>query len=250
MNRSWKSIVGGVAAAAAVAIAAIGVGGHPAAATTPPSEPPSSTSSDGRTITVSAAGTVRVDPDIAVVNLGVQANAVTGAEAMAQVNESAAALTEALIGAGIAAEDIQTSGLSLWSTTDDRGEVNGYQASLSVNVTVRDIAAVGPTIDTAQQAAGEAFTIGGVSFSFADPESVLEQARVDAVTLARTKAEQYAVALGVTVGDVVSIVELSSTPPIVYGPTTEMAAAEAGPPISPGQLDLTVNITVTYSIAS
>jgi hypothetical protein len=29
-----------------------------------------------------------------------------------------------------------------------------------------------------------------------------------------------------------------------------MAAAEAGPPISPGQLDLTVNITVTYSIAS
>ena len=62
---------------------------------------------------VTASGAVRVDPDTAIVNLGVQANAATGAEAMEQVNTSSAALTDALIAAGIAAEDIQTSGLSL-----------------------------------------------------------------------------------------------------------------------------------------
>ena len=159
---------------------------------------------------------MRVDPDTAVVNLGVQANAPTGAEAMEQVNASSAALTEALVEAGIAEEDIQTSGLNLWTTTDDRGEVNGYQASLSVNVTVRDITTVGATIDAAQQAAGPGFTIGGVSFSFADPESALEPARIDAVELARTKAEQYAAAAGLTLGDVVSIAEGSASPPIVY----------------------------------
>ena len=182
------------------------------------------------------------------VNLGVQANAATGAEAMEQVNASSAALTEALVAAGIAEEDIQTSGLNLWTTTDDRGEVNGYQASLSVNVTVRDIEAVGPTIDAAQQAAGPGFTIGGVTFSFADPESVLEQARIDAVDSARTKAEQYAAAAGLTLGDVVSIVEGSATPPILYRAAPQMAAEDAaGPSISPGQLDLTVDISVTYS---
>ena len=139
-------------------------------------------------------------------------------------------MTEALVAAGIAEEDIQTSGLNLWTTTDDRGEVNGYQASLSVNVTVRDITAVGPTIDAAQQAAGPGFTIGGVSFSFADPESVLEPARIDAVELARTKAEQYAAAAGLTLGDVVSIAEGSSSPPIVFG-----AASRWPPPRPPAR---------------
>ena len=194
---------------------------------------------------------MRVDPDTAVVTLGVQANAPTGAEAMEQINTSSAALTEALIDAGIAEEDIQTSGLNLWTTTDDRGEVNGYQASLSVNVTIRDITAVGSTIDAAQQAAGPGFTIGGVSFSFADPESVLEQARIEAVDLARDEGRAVRRRRRPDArrrgrhrrGRVVA------ADPV--GARFEMAAADAaGPSISPGQLDLTVDVTVTYSTTS
>jgi uncharacterized protein YggE len=251
MTTRWKSIAGAFAAVVAAATAAFAVAG-PAAATAPPTSEPGAPAASGEgTITVNATGTVRVEPDTAVVSLGVQANAPSGEEAMEQVNASSAALTEALVAAGIAEEDIQTSGLNLWTTTDDRGEINGYQASLSVNVVVRDIEAVGPTIDAAQQAAGPGFTIGGVSFSFADPESVLEQARIEAVELARVKAEQYAGAAGVTLGAVVSITEQSSSPPIIFA-SAPMAAAEsaAGPSISPGQLDLTVDVTVTYSIAS
>ncbi len=54
-----------------------------------------------------------------------------------------------------------------------------------------------------------------------------------------------------TLGAVVSITEQSSSPPIIFG-NVEMAAADtaAGPSISPGQLDLTVNVTVTYAITS
>jgi uncharacterized protein len=223
------------------------------AATAPPtSEPPSPAAGSEGTITVAATGTVRVDPDTAVVTLGVQANAPTGAEAMEQVNSSSAALTEALIDAGIAEEDIQTSGLNLFSTTDDRGEVNGYQASLSVSVTIRDITAVGSTIDVAQQAAGPGFTIGGVSFSFAEPETVLEQARIEAIEMARTKAEQYAAAAGLTLGGVVAIVEAGSSPPIPVDARFNVAVedAAAGPSISPGQLDLTVDVSVTFSTTS
>jgi uncharacterized protein len=253
MKLSWKSTICGATAAAGVALGAVALAGAagPVGATAPPTSEPAASSPAGEgTITVSASGTVRVEPDTAVVNLGVQANAATGAEAMDQVNASSAALTEALVASGIAEEDIQTSGLNLWTTTDDRGEVNGYQASLNVNVTVRDISAVGPTIDAAQEAAGPGFTIGGVSFSFSDPESVLEPARIDAVEQAATKAEQYAAAAGLTLGDVVNISERSSSPPDVFG-GVEMAAAEAaGPTISPGQLDLTVDIVVTYSTSS
>jgi uncharacterized protein YggE len=248
MTIRWKSI----AAAVAAATAAVAFAGHAAGATAPPtSEPGAPSAGTEGTITVTAEGTVRVEPDTAVVTLGVQANAPTGAEAMEQVNASSTALTQALIDAGIPAEDIQTSGLSLFTTIDDTGEINGYQASLNVNVVVRDIDAVGSTIDAAQQAAGPGFTIGGVTFSFADPESVLEQARVDAVALARAKAEQYAAAAGVTLDGVVSITEQSSPPPVVFG-RADMAVAEAaaGPSISPGQLDLTVFVSVTYSFTS
>ncbi len=260
----WRLIIGGAVVVTAASVGAVALAGNdPACGCQPDTRndraaivstsepaPPATAGGDG-TITVSATGTVSVDPDTAVVTLGVQANAATGAEAMDQVNSSSVALTEALVAAGIAEEDIQTSGLNLWTTTDDRGEVNGYQASLSVNVTIRDIAAVGPTIDTAQQAAGPGFTISGVSFSFADPESVLEQARIDAVESARTKAEQYAAAAGLTLGDVVSIIEGSAIAPVRFSPAAEVAAADAaGPSISPGQLDLTVDISVTYSTTS
>jgi uncharacterized protein YggE len=247
MTTRWKPI----AAVVAAATAAFALAGHPAGATAPPtSEPGTPAAGSEGTITVTAAGTVRVEPDTAVVTLGVQANAPTGAEAMEQINASSAALTQALIDAGIPAEDIQTSGLNLFSTTDDRGEITGYQASLSVNVVVRDLEMVGPTIDAAQQAAGTGFTIGGVTFSFADPESVLEQARIRAVDLAQAKAEQYAAATGVTLGSVVSITEQASSPPVIFGDVAMAATEAAGPAISPGQLDLTVNVTVTYSFTS
>jgi uncharacterized protein YggE len=242
--------------AAVVSLAAVAGVPRIASATVPPtSEPPAQSPAGGGegTITVAATGKVRVDPDTAVVTLGVQANAPTGAEAMEQVNNSSAALTEALVEAGIAEEDIQTSGLNLWTTTDDRGEINGYQASLNVSVTIRDIEVVGATIDAAQQAAGPGFTIGGVSFSFAEPETVLEEARIEAVELARTKAEQYAAAAGLTLGDVVAIVEAGSTPPIPVDANFRVAAedaAAAGPSISPGQLDLTVDVSVTFATTS
>jgi hypothetical protein len=242
-------IIGGLTAAAALSTGSVALAGGDDVATVP--DVPTPTGSE-HTVTVPGTGTVKVEPDTANVNLGVQVTKPTGAEAMEQVNTDAAAITEALVASGIAEEDIQTSGLSLYGTTGDDGStVTGYNASLSINVTIRDIEAVGPTIDVAQQAGGDGFTIGGVSFSFADPESVLEQARIDALANARAKAEQYAAAAGVELDGVVSIFEGASYPPIIYGDgmARDEAMAASGPPISPGQLDLTIDISVTFAIS-
>jgi len=259
MSARWNVIIGGLAAATAIGVGTVAFAGNgdvdcgcaPAVVDTGPDtgpDVPIVPSTEG-TISVSGTGSVSVDPDTAVVNLGIQVTAATGAEAMAQVNGDATALTEALVAAGIAEEDIQTSGLSLYSTTGDDGvTVTGYNASLTVNVTVRDIESVGPTIDAAQQAGGEGFTIGGVSFSFADPESVLEQARIDALANARAKAEQYAAAAGLELGAIVSISEMTSSPPILYAAADMAVAESAGPPISAGQLDLTIEIAVTFAV--
>ena len=244
----WKQMIG-VGVATLAATIALGAGATGASAP-PASEPATPATGAGGTITVTGNGTVTVEPDTAVLTLGVQANESTGSAAMESVNADSNALTEALVAAGIAEEDIQTSGLSLWSTTGDDGvTVTGYTASLTVNVTVRDISAVGSTIDAAQTAAGEGFTIGGVQFSFANPETVLEQARADAVANARTIAEQYASAAGVSLGGLVSIIDSPTYNPVAFG-RVEPAMADMSAAISPGTLDLSVQITVTYAIGS
>lgn len=211
--------------------------------------PPPSVESTSGTITVSGTGSVTVDPDTAVVNLGVQVNAATGEDAMAQVSTGVADLTDALVAAGIAEEDIQTSGLHLWPTVgDDGATVTGYQASINVDVTIRDITAVGSTIDTAQDAAGPGFTVGGVSFSFADPETVLGDARVEAFQNAQQIAEQYAQAAGVTLGPVETIVDTPLGVPVNFGRVGAMEDA-ASVAISPGTLDLEVQVTVSFAIS-
>ena len=216
----------------------------------PPAPTPDGEPAASGTITVSGTGSVTVDPDTAVVNLGVQVNADTGDAAMEQVSTGVADLTEALVATGIAEEDIQTSGLNLWPTTGDDGvTVTGYQASINVDVTVRDITAVGSTIDAAQTAAGPGFTVNGVTFSFADPESVLEEARIEAFDNAQTVAGRYAAAADVTLGSVESIVDTPFGIPMNFAGRMEMADASAAVPISPGTLDLQVQVTVTFTIA-
>src|SRR4051812_44207314 len=189
------------AAGIAVALAATFVAGGAAAALSQsapvaPSEPSTAagTGTTG-TITVTGEGTVTVSPDTAVLSVGVEAQAATGAAAMDLLDERSSALTDALTGAGIAADDLQTTGLNLYSTYGDDGTtVTGYVASLQVSATIRDIDAIGATIDAAQTAVGEGLTLSGVTFSFADPESVLGDARADAVADAGTKAQQLAAA--------------------------------------------------------
>jgi uncharacterized protein YggE len=244
MIPTWKkSLVGLVTAGAA--LVGLGLAGS-ASASTPPPAPPATSPAEG-TITVTGTGKVTVEPDMALLTLGVQANAPTGAEAMDQLNADSNALTEALEATGIAPEDIQTSGLSLWSMFGEDGTVSGYQASLNVNVTIRDIDAVGSTIDAAQEAVGEGSTIGGVQFSFSDPESVLQEARADAVANAQTIAGQYADAAGLTLGSIVSIVESPTfDSPVAFG-RADMVAAEASVAISPGTLDLSVTISATFA---
>jgi hypothetical protein len=240
MIKHWKPFAGLVAALVAAGLA---VGSGPAAAQSPVEPAPPGT------ITVTGSGTVTVEPDTAVLTVGVQANEPTGAAAMERVTADSNRLTEALLAAGVAAEDVQTSGINLWSLTGDDGvTVTGYQASLTVTVAIRDIAAVGATIDAAHDAVGEGFTIAGVSFSFSDPESVLQAARAEAVANAGVIAQQYADAAGVTLGAIVSLVDVPFASPVLFGRSESMSAADANVAISPGTLDLNVQITATYGI--
>lgn len=254
MSTRWKMAVTAATAAAVAAVAAIALSGRAsdnAGATVPPDTTGTPAAAGGdRTITVNGHGTVSVVPDTADLMVGVQANADTAGEALETMSEKSEALLKALRDQGIAAQDLQTSGLNLWPTYSENGrEITGYQASTSVTATIRDIDRVGPVVDALGEIVGEELTLNGISFSYDDPEAVLADARTVAIANARARAAQYAEAAGVEVGAIVRIVEGSVSDPIVFREMAMAGAADASLAVAPGSQELTADVTVVFEMA-
>ena len=257
MTSRWKIGLASAAGAAVAAVAVIALSGRAfddAGATVPDDSVPTAPGADGereRSITVSGHGTVQVVPDIANVWAGVQANADTAAEAMDTMATKSQALVDTLKGLGIAEEDIQTSGLNLWPAYGNDGStITGYQASTNVNVTVREVDRVGEVLDALQGFVGEELTLGGISFSYDDPEAVLGEARVAAIENATVRAEQFAEAAGTEVGEILRIIESSvPTPVFAREMAADMAQAAPSVAIEPGSQDLAVDVTVVFAMS-
>ena len=256
MTTRWTAAVVAAIAAATGAVAIIATtAGSGAGATVPPDSVPGQdddeSDSDRRTIVVNGRGTVTVTPDIANLSLGVQTTAPTGTEALDTVGEQSTALVATLTGLGIEDADVQTSGLNLYPQYGDDGvAVTGYNASVNVQVTVRDVTRVGEIVDGAQGFVGEGLTIGGISFSYDDPEAVLEEARIAAVQNAGVRAGQYADAAGVELGDVVRVIEPAPSGAIPFDERFAAApTADASVAIQPGSQELAADVTVVYAIS-
>ncbi len=206
---------------------------------------------EGTLLSVSAEGASEARPDMATINLGVTTEAQTAAAALADNARRMTALTAALRRAGVAERDIQTSNVSVYPQQQyvegQQPRITGYQANNSVVVKVRNINNTGRVIDAAVGAGGN--TINGVSFSHADPDAQLDVARRAAITEARRRAELYASALGMRVQRIVAVQEGGG-----YAPPMPMAAERfamgdaASTPISPGEIETRVNVSVTFEL--
>ncbi len=200
-------------------------------------------------IVVTGDGSVSVQPDHAQISLGATTRAKTVKEGVDANARLMAAILAALKGAGIAAPDIQTTRLSIQplygsATSSAETRLSGYSIANHVTATVRDIGAVGSVIDAA--VAAGATDIGGISFLVSDPSTALDGAREAAIADARRKAEVYAKASGVRVGDVEWITEDTSAAP----PLPMMSRAASAPvPIASGEDTLRVRVTVAFAIA-
>lgn len=207
-----------------------------------------------RSISVNGVGRVKAEPDVADVNLGVTKQ---GEDANAAAGEAATtmdAVIKALLEAGIAEADIQTTTLSLnpiYDWNESPPDIEGWEASNQVRVTVRDIEAVGDVVDAAT-AAG-ATNVNGISFRVDDPTAAEAEARSAAVADARAKADQLAADAGVTITGIISITESGGQQPQpIYMDRAEMAfdtAASAAPtPVLPGEVELSISVYIQYEI--
>ncbi len=202
------------------------------------------------TVTASGTGTVAAPPDQAVMSFGVTRQNADAKVALDEASKVAEDITAAVKKAGVADEDIQTQSVSVFPLTTDSGgkpAITGYQASLSVSTTVRDLSKLGDTITAATGAGAD--TVNGPSFTVDDDATFREEAIQKAVDDARRSAEAMAKAAGKQVGDVVRL-SASDT----YASPMPMAGAEfraadaASVPIEPGTLDVSANVVVVFAL--
>lgn len=206
-------------------------------------------------IRVSGRGKARAEPDLAIVDIGVEARRPTVAEAREQAAAAQQRVFDALAAAGIEERDLRTTRLSIqpdyeYSQTGRR--LLGYVVTNTVEARVRDLARIQEAIDTAVAAGGDLARLNGIRFELSDPERVEAEARALAIERARAEAQQIADALGVRLGEPLSVDEVTSEPPRPMTMRMETAAAadSAATPIAPGETEVIVEVRVRWAIGS
>ena len=89
--------------------------------------------------------------------------------------------------------------------------------------------------------------MNGPNFGVADPEPLLAAARETAVKNAIAKADLYAVAAGVTLGEVISIDEDGGGVPVIAR-QMRAEAMDAPTPIAAGETTISASVRVVFAI--
>jgi hypothetical protein len=213
---------------------------------------------------VMGVGSVTVDPDLGILNMGVEARESTVEEARSTAAGAMNAVRAALAGLGVSDDDIKTQFFNIqpeyvWREVVENGfrenkqELVGYRVTNSIEVKIRDLEKAGEVIDAVATAGGDVIRINNIAFTVEDPLPFEMEARELAVKEARAKAEQMAGWAGATLGRLVFLSETSAPSPVrtnlAFAESADGAApAFAKTEIAPGDLDLRVSVQAVWSI--
>ena len=207
-------------------------------------------------------GEIMAAPDTAYVTSGVTSQGTTAKDALDANTKDMAALIGVLKDAGIASDDIQTSGFSVSpnyvysDARDPNGyqlppRITGYTVTNAVTVHVRDLTILGTMLD--KEVSVGANTINGINFAVDDPSELYAEARKAAFADAKSKADLYAEAAGVKLGAIEQISENSgyTAPPQPFIAKAMSATADrsAPVPVEAGQLTYTIDVNVNWDLA-
>jgi len=203
-------------------------------------------------VTVQATGTSDVVPDAVRVSFAVSVLADSNDTALGEAANSADAVRRALTDAGIESADIATQSLSVnpeYSYTEAEGQkLVGYRATQLFDVLIRDAEKAGAVIDSVVSKGGPNVSVNSTTPVVDDATDGAVAAREDAVKKARAKAEAYAELLGVKLGDLVYLSEVSAPVNVAVGARADMVAENAATVIDLGTQEVSVTVEVRWEI--
>ncbi|MGQ0601399.1 MAG: SIMPL domain-containing protein [Anaerolineales bacterium] len=207
-----------------------------------------------KTISVTGNGIAYGQPDVATLQIGVNTRDGDVGKAVSANTDRVNSLTQVLKSLGIEEKDLQTSNFSVNAQQDygPDGQPKGtitYYVDNTLTVTVRDLGKLSNVLGEA--VAAGANSIYGIGFGVADTSALEADARTKAVADAKARAEQLAQAAGVKIVGIVSISEGYYSPivPLPYAAEARVAQGGGAPvPVSTGQLQVNLQVNVTYEI--
>lgn len=214
---------------------------------------PAATADSPRTIRMVAAGTATAVPDQLAFTVTATSKQADLDAAMTASSRTMTRVLAQLASYGVAKGDVQTTGLSMYPEYDYPSSgpavLTGYRVTQRAQVLITDLAQGGPAISAAVRTGGDGVRVGNLRLRVGDPDKVLDRARAAAVEEASAKAEQYADATGQSLGEVLSIKEVSApttySSPALYG---RVAADSATIPIKAGKDDYKVRVQIVWQL--
>ena len=198
-------------------------------------------------VTVQGKGSLRMTPDLALLNMGVEVTAPTAQEAVQENSRIMQAVLDTLSSFDIPKDEIKTTWFSLWRETEyreGRQVFKGFRVSHTLEVPVTDIGKTGEILDAAVSAGVN--VVSNVTFSLQDTKEAYKMALLKAVEDAHDKARALAKAEGLQVKQIKRVEERQ-----IYGPQYG-AEGEGGEftmaPFVPGQLKIEATVEVTFSL--
>jgi len=219
------------------------------------------------TITVTGTGEVSAKPDVAEVSFAISKDGKTVSEVQSQASDIEKKVIAFLKEKGIADKDVKTVNYSLspryeYKTTvcsptycpptSDNRTLIGYEVRQDMLVKVR-------AIDTAGEIIGGLGTLGvtdvsGINLTLDDPDKTQRDARAEAISDAKQKAEELANDLGVNLRTIVSFSDRNGgTPTPIYMEKLSSGmgmdtAVSSTPTLPTGENTYSSSVSITYEI--
>jgi uncharacterized protein len=197
-------------------------------------------------------GVIDTVPDRAWITITAESRAGNPRDAQKRNVDAMAPVLEKLKAAGVPADAIKTVGYDLqqeWDYVNNRRISRGYVARNTIDVRVDAIDRVGELLEIA--VGSGATSVGGIRFDLKDRAKLEREALRMAVLEARTRAEAAATGAGMSIERVQRIDAHPMGAPVPvprFAMMREQAASaadNAAPPISAGQIEIRVQVTLT-----
>lgn len=207
----------------------------------------------GNTITVSGEGVIKVKPDIAYINIGVETIGKNSQDAQIENKNKMTSIMSKIKSFKIKDDDIKTIEYNIIAMREydrEKGKsiITGYMVRNVVQITIKDINNVGKIIDRVSEVGANYIT--NITFSVKDKEKYYLEALKMAMENAKNKGTAIADSFGVKLDKPYKVIEMSNMNYSITGGYRDSFAylkeKAVNTPISQGELEIRANVNVIY----
>ena len=208
-----------------------------------------------RVVRVTGTADVKVVPDRAVIEIGVEKQDARATVAKRAADDAARRILADLHANGIAEKDIQTTFLSLQPQFNYRKgmKISYFVASQTLTIILRDLSRLEVVVESLIKAGGN--RIDSIQYETSDLRKYRDQARDLAVKAAHEKAQALAHALGQEIGKAYSIEEVPEPPSqysanLLSNSSYEYANRDklTGPTTAAGEKKISASVVVSFDL--